>query len=51
MNDDAPEISTAVDPAETGVDVQPVDTAALPTPAAPGPGRTGSDARSSSSAT
>ena len=41
MNDDAPEISTAVDPAETGVDVQPVDTAALPTPAAPGPEQDG----------
>ena len=41
MNDEAPEISTAVDPAETGVDVQPVDTAALPTPAAPGPEQDG----------
>ena len=41
MIDDAPEISTAVDPAETGVDVQSVDTAALPTPAAPGPEQDG----------
>ena len=33
MSDDAPTTETpSVDPAETGVDVQPVDTAALPTP-------------------
>ena len=33
MSDDAPTTQTpSVDPAETGVDVQPVDTAALPTP-------------------
>jgi branched-chain amino acid transport system ATP-binding protein len=38
MSDDAPTTQTpSVDPAETGVDVQPVDTAALPTPAEPTP--------------
>jgi branched-chain amino acid transport system ATP-binding protein len=38
MSEDAPTTQTpSVDPAETGVDVQPVDTAALPTPAEPTP--------------
>ena len=38
MSDDAPTTETpGVDPAETGVDVQPVDTAALPTHAEPTP--------------
>jgi len=38
MSDVAPTTQTpSVDPAETGVDVQPVDTAALPTPAEPTP--------------
>ena len=38
MSDDAPTTQTpSVDPAETGVDVQLVDTAALPTPAEPTP--------------
>ena len=38
MSGDAPTTETpGVDPAETGVDVQPVDTAALPTPAEPTP--------------
>ena len=38
MSDDAPTTQTpSADPAETGVDVQPVDTAALPTPAEPTP--------------
>jgi branched-chain amino acid transport system ATP-binding protein len=38
MSDEIPNTETpAVDPAETGVDIQPVDTAALPTPAQPTP--------------
>ena len=38
MSDDTPTTETpSVDPAETGVDVQPVDTAALPTHAEPTP--------------
>jgi branched-chain amino acid transport system ATP-binding protein len=38
MSDDAPTTqSPSVDPGETGVDVQPVDTAALPTPSEPTP--------------
>jgi branched-chain amino acid transport system ATP-binding protein len=50
MNDEAPGIETpgtptvgtpTVDPAQTGIDVQPVETAALPTPAEPIPGGNG----------
>jgi branched-chain amino acid transport system ATP-binding protein len=42
MSDDAPTTETpSVDPAETGVDVQPVDTGALPTPAEPTPEQDG----------
>jgi branched-chain amino acid transport system ATP-binding protein len=42
MSDDAPTTETpGVDPAETGVDVQPVDTAALPTHAESTPARDG----------
>jgi branched-chain amino acid transport system ATP-binding protein len=38
MSDPIPNTETpTVDPAETGVDIQPVDTAALPTPAQPTP--------------
>ena len=52
MSDDAPTTQTpSVDPAETGVDVQPVDTAALPTHAEPTPEWTGSVVPSWSSAT
>jgi branched-chain amino acid transport system ATP-binding protein len=42
MSDEGPTTETpTMDPAETGVDIQPVDTAALPTPAQPIPERDG----------